>query len=161
MTPVGMEPLKLTSAQQVKPSVTKTENPPASTPLKVEQNKVTLSDEGKALLAALQEIEKIQKLKKKPTRVLETRLSPLLMVLWASITQIKSKKKMVHTLRGNICPLRQPSVAFYLLLFNFAFDIACSKRVRHCLSLSCYHVRELVGLTRTTALWPLLPMKYN
>lgn len=65
MTPVGMEPVKLTSAQQVKPSVTKTENPPASTPLKVEQNKVTLSDEGKALLAALQEIEKNSKAEEK------------------------------------------------------------------------------------------------
>lgn len=58
MTPVGMEPVKLTSAQQAKPSVATTEAQPASTPLKVEQNKVTLSDEGKALLAALQEIEK-------------------------------------------------------------------------------------------------------
>ncbi|MGD8230870.1 hypothetical protein [Vibrio sp. TRT 1302] len=58
MTPVGMEPAKLSPTQQVKPqanAVSATNNP---APLKVEQNKVTLSEEGKALLAALQEIEK-------------------------------------------------------------------------------------------------------
>ncbi|WP_394144540.1 hypothetical protein [Vibrio atypicus] len=58
MTPVGMEPAKLTPAQQVKPQASPAETSQASTPLKVEQNKVTLSAEGKALLAALQEIEK-------------------------------------------------------------------------------------------------------
>lgn len=58
MTPVGMEPAKLTPTQQVKPQAKTVDVATNSTPLKVEQNKVTLSDEGKALLAALQEIEK-------------------------------------------------------------------------------------------------------
>ncbi|MDA0147159.1 hypothetical protein [Vibrio sp. LaRot3] len=58
MTPVGMEPAKLTPAQQVKPQAKPTEAANSPAPLKVEQNKVTLSEEGKALLAALQEIEK-------------------------------------------------------------------------------------------------------
>ncbi|EGU38105.1 hypothetical protein VII00023_19254 [Vibrio ichthyoenteri ATCC 700023] len=58
MTPVGMEPAKLTPTQQVKPQAKMTDVATSSTPLKVEQNKVTLSDEGKALLAALKEIEK-------------------------------------------------------------------------------------------------------
>ncbi|MGF1720298.1 hypothetical protein L4D20_09700 [Vibrio kyushuensis] len=58
MTPVGMGPAQLSQAQQVKPqgSQATPENGPA--PLKVEQNKVTLSDEGKALLAALKDLEK-------------------------------------------------------------------------------------------------------
>ncbi|EEX31685.1 MULTISPECIES: hypothetical protein [Vibrio] len=58
MTPVGMEPAKLTPAQQVKPQANQSEPNNGPAPLKVEQNKVTLSDEGKALLAALQEIDK-------------------------------------------------------------------------------------------------------
>ncbi|EGU29334.1 hypothetical protein [Vibrio scophthalmi] len=58
MTPVGMEPAKLTPTQQVKPQAKTADVTTSSTPLKVEQNKVTLSDEGKALLAALKEIEK-------------------------------------------------------------------------------------------------------
>ena len=61
MTPVGMEPAKLTPAQQVKPQANQSEPNNGSAPLKVEQNKVTLSDEGKALLAALQEIDKYYK----------------------------------------------------------------------------------------------------
>jgi len=58
MTPVGMEPAKLTPTQQVKPQAKPTDVATSPAPLKVEQNKVTLSEEGKALLAALQEIEK-------------------------------------------------------------------------------------------------------
>lgn len=58
MTPVGMEPAKLTPTQQVKPQSKPAEVVTNAAPLKVEQNKVTLSEEGKALLAALQEIEK-------------------------------------------------------------------------------------------------------
>ncbi|WP_282176986.1 hypothetical protein [Vibrio nereis] len=65
MTPVGMEPVKLTSTQQTQSSAPKAEAQPASSPLKVEQNKVTLSSEGKALLAALQEIEKDAKVAEK------------------------------------------------------------------------------------------------
>ena len=58
MTPVGMEPTKLSSTQQVKPQAKPADVATSPAPLKVEQNKVTLSDEGKALLAALQEIER-------------------------------------------------------------------------------------------------------
>tara|TARA_Y100001960_G_scaffold303980_1_gene356630 strand:+ start:2193 stop:2546 length:354 start_codon:yes stop_codon:yes gene_type:complete len=58
MTPVGMAPAQLSPTQQVKPQSSPVDSSQASTPLKVEQNKVTLSEEGKALLAALQEIEK-------------------------------------------------------------------------------------------------------
>ncbi|RTZ15773.1 hypothetical protein EJ063_11915 [Vibrio aquaticus] len=61
MTPVGMEPAKLSPTQQVKPQATNASQQASSAPLKVEQNTVTLSDEGKALLAALQEIEKESK----------------------------------------------------------------------------------------------------
>ncbi|MGC9401470.1 MULTISPECIES: hypothetical protein [Vibrio] len=58
MTPVGMEPAKLTQAQQVKPQNSQATENKGPAPLKVEQNKVTLSEEGKALLAALKELEK-------------------------------------------------------------------------------------------------------
>ncbi|MDA0127553.1 hypothetical protein OH458_05640 [Vibrio sp. MarTm2] len=58
MTPVGMEPAKLATTQQIKPQTRPMDNAQPTTPLKVEQNKVTLSEEGKALLAALQEIDK-------------------------------------------------------------------------------------------------------
>jgi prophage DNA circulation protein len=61
MTPVGMETAKLSPTQQVKPQATGPDTNAGQAPLKVEQNKVTLSDEGKALLAALQEIEKDSK----------------------------------------------------------------------------------------------------
>ena len=61
MTPVGMEPAKLAPTQQVTPQTSPADSSQASAPLKVEQNKVTLSEEGKALLAALQEIEKDSK----------------------------------------------------------------------------------------------------
>lgn len=61
MTPVGMEPAKLTPTQQVKPQNSTQDSSPPAAPLKVEQNKVTLSEEGKALLAALQEIDKESK----------------------------------------------------------------------------------------------------
>lgn len=58
MTPVGMESMKLSTTQMSKPQAsTETENK-GSTPLKIEKNTVTLSNEGKALLAALQELEK-------------------------------------------------------------------------------------------------------
>ncbi|MDN3609567.1 hypothetical protein ACODM8_03250 [Vibrio ostreicida] len=53
-----MEPAKLTPAQQVKPQTATSGPDKGPAPLKVEQNKVTLSEEGKALLAALQEIDK-------------------------------------------------------------------------------------------------------
>jgi len=62
MTPVGMEPTKLTPNQQVKPQTNSISAGTEPAPLKVEQNKVTLSEEGKALLAALQQIEKDEKL---------------------------------------------------------------------------------------------------
>ncbi|MEZ8823379.1 hypothetical protein AB6E04_03400 [Vibrio amylolyticus] len=58
MTPVGMEPAKLVQAQQVKPQGSQATPEKGAAPLKVEQNKVTLSEEGKALLAALKDIEK-------------------------------------------------------------------------------------------------------
>ncbi|KJY83111.1 hypothetical protein TW81_08850 [Vibrio galatheae] len=61
MTPVGMGAAKLSSTQQVKLQATTPESNTGQAPLKVEQNKVTLSNEGKALLAALQEIEKESK----------------------------------------------------------------------------------------------------
>ncbi|WP_070963630.1 hypothetical protein [Vibrio sonorensis] len=61
MTPVGMEPAKLTPAQQVKPQSPNQTADDAGAPLKIEHNKVTLSEEGKALLAALKEIEKDSK----------------------------------------------------------------------------------------------------
>ncbi|MCG9583073.1 hypothetical protein L1D13_08770 [Vibrio tubiashii] len=64
MTPVGMEAAKLSPTQQVKPQATAPESNAGQAPLKVEQNKVTLSEEGKALLAALQEIEKEGKVAK-------------------------------------------------------------------------------------------------
>ncbi|WP_047046754.1 hypothetical protein [Vibrio mexicanus] len=59
MTPVGTESARLTPTQQT--TVKNNSEAPtqqSSTPLKVEQNKVTLSAEGKALLAALQELDK-------------------------------------------------------------------------------------------------------
>ncbi|NVD06258.1 hypothetical protein FCU94_04955 [Vibrio sp. JPW-9-11-11] len=65
MTPVGMEPAKLSPTQQVKPQAAAADAVSNPAPLKVEQNKVTLSDEGKALLAALQEIDKESKLPEK------------------------------------------------------------------------------------------------
>lgn len=58
MTPVGMESAKLAPTQQVKPQANTSVADKGAAPLKVEQNTVTLSEEGKALLAALQEIEK-------------------------------------------------------------------------------------------------------
>ncbi|UPQ87153.1 hypothetical protein [Vibrio sinaloensis] len=61
MTPVGMETAKLSPTQQVKPQATAADAASSPAPLKVEQNKVTLSEEGRALLAALQEIDKESK----------------------------------------------------------------------------------------------------
>lgn len=58
MTPVGMESAKLSPTQQVKPQAAAATQESSPAPLKVEQSKVTLSEEGKALLAALQQIEK-------------------------------------------------------------------------------------------------------
>lgn len=65
MNPVGVDAAPLQTAQTVKSQApvnteTKAESQSA-TPLKVEQNKVTLSDEGKALLAALKDIEQGEK----------------------------------------------------------------------------------------------------
>ncbi|MGR4988597.1 hypothetical protein ACPV3U_03365 [Vibrio rotiferianus] len=59
MNPVGSNSVNTYSAQQAKgQTIPTTEGHPASAPLQVEQNKVTLSAEGKALLAALQDIDK-------------------------------------------------------------------------------------------------------
>lgn len=65
MNPVGVGAAQLHTTQTVKSQApvnteTKAENQSAA-PLKVEQNKVTLSDEGKALLAALKDIEQGEK----------------------------------------------------------------------------------------------------
>ncbi|WP_114787102.1 hypothetical protein [Vibrio tetraodonis] len=68
MTPVGMEPAKLPPTQQVKPQANQSELSQSSAPLKVEQNKVTLSEEGKALLAALQELDKESKAAEKENK---------------------------------------------------------------------------------------------
>lgn len=62
MIPVGKEPATLSPTRQVKAQSQDAQSSPSSAPLKIEHNKVTLSDEGKALLAALQEIEKTQRL---------------------------------------------------------------------------------------------------
>ena len=61
MIPVGKEPATLSPTRQVKAQSQDVQSSPSSAPLKIEHNKVTLSDEGKALLAALQEIEKDSK----------------------------------------------------------------------------------------------------
>ncbi|USD42015.1 hypothetical protein J4N42_04655 [Vibrio sp. SCSIO 43135] len=66
MTPIGMEPVK--QPQQVKPQANTPTVEQSAAPLKVEQNKVTLSDEGKALLAALQDIEKESKAAEKESK---------------------------------------------------------------------------------------------
>lgn len=58
MTPIGLDSAKLAQSQSIKPQVANNATEASSpAPLKVEQNKVTLSEEGKALLTALQEIE--------------------------------------------------------------------------------------------------------
>ncbi|RJX73784.1 hypothetical protein DZ860_06050 [Vibrio sinensis] len=58
MTPIGLESAKLSQSPSIKPQATNNVAEASSpTPLKVEQNTVTLSEEGKALLSALQEIE--------------------------------------------------------------------------------------------------------
>lgn len=61
MNPVGTKPIEAyasTQKQSAPPAVVK-ETAPA--PLQVERNKVTLSEEGKALLYALQELDKESK----------------------------------------------------------------------------------------------------
>ncbi|MDN3613434.1 MAG: hypothetical protein ACPG5L_08600 [Vibrio gallaecicus] len=63
MTPVGSSTTQVYSPQQLKAQSTTNAASEAS-PIKVEQNKVTLSEEGKALLAALQEIDKEAKVDK-------------------------------------------------------------------------------------------------
>ncbi|WP_428772011.1 hypothetical protein [Vibrio sp.] len=57
MTPVGMAPVKVAPGQQVQPNGNSVNTQPQAAPLEVSQNTVTLSAEGKALLAALQQIE--------------------------------------------------------------------------------------------------------
>lgn len=58
MNPVGSNSVNTYAVQQNKVDQAKTaENVADSAPLKVEQNKVTLSSEGKALLAALNQID--------------------------------------------------------------------------------------------------------
>ena len=61
MNPVGTKPIEAyASAQkQSTPPIVVKETAPA--PLQVEQNKITLSEEGKALLYALQELDKESK----------------------------------------------------------------------------------------------------
>jgi hypothetical protein len=62
MTPVGMNnAAKVYSAQAGNSQATSAEANQVPKALQVEQNKVTLSDEGKALLAALSEIDKESK----------------------------------------------------------------------------------------------------
>ena len=68
MTPVGMETANLQPNRPVKPQASTSAPNTNQAPLKVEQNKVTLSSEGKALLAALQEIEKENKLAKEESQ---------------------------------------------------------------------------------------------
>ncbi|MFV0447574.1 MAG: hypothetical protein ACK5MF_03760 [Vibrio sp.] len=59
MTPVGVGSVSnLNAPQAAKTQALESTEPTSPAPLKVEQNKVTLSDEGKALLAALKEVEK-------------------------------------------------------------------------------------------------------
>ncbi len=57
MTSIGMEPTRLTPATTKNVSSKVPQDAIQSSIVKVEQNKVTLSEEGKALLAALQKIE--------------------------------------------------------------------------------------------------------
>ncbi|WP_299689355.1 hypothetical protein [uncultured Vibrio sp.] len=57
MTPIGTSNTQLYSPSQINTQNKGTEAERAA-PVKVEQNTVTLSDEGKALLSALKEIEK-------------------------------------------------------------------------------------------------------
>lgn len=62
MNPVGVGSAQLYSPQTVRSQATANNDAKSeSAPLKVEQNKVTLSEEGKALLAALKEIEEGKK----------------------------------------------------------------------------------------------------
>ncbi|NOH98431.1 hypothetical protein [Vibrio sp. 99-70-13A1] len=63
MTPVGSSTTQIYSPQQMK-AQNAAQRSAETSPIKVEQNKVTLSDEGKALLAALQEIDKEAKTNK-------------------------------------------------------------------------------------------------
>lgn len=56
--PVSASALQESQVKAAKAQPQATESKEAFTPLKVEQNKVTLSDEGKALLTALQQIDK-------------------------------------------------------------------------------------------------------
>lgn len=58
MTPVGMSSATVNTQQQIKPQIDSDKASAVATSLKVEKNTVTLSNEGKALLAALQEIDK-------------------------------------------------------------------------------------------------------
>ncbi|BCL70602.1 conserved hypothetical protein [Vibrio nigripulchritudo MADA3029] len=60
MTSIGSEPVRVTPATATTSSTNAkaTDEAVANSAVKVEQNKVTLSAEGKALLAALQQIEK-------------------------------------------------------------------------------------------------------
>jgi len=61
MTPIGntnASTLQATQAKTVNAQPQRVDVKETSTPLKVDQNKVTLSDEGKALLSALQQIDK-------------------------------------------------------------------------------------------------------
>lgn len=69
MTPVGTSSAQLHSLQQVKAQANSTAASAPPAPLKVEQNTVTLSDEGKALLAALQQLDKESKLENKEKTV--------------------------------------------------------------------------------------------
>lgn len=77
MTPVGTSNTQLYSPSQMNAQAKSTEaEKPA--PLKVEQNTVKLSDEGKALLSALKEIDKEAKKSKQRMKPSPIRLNHLL-----------------------------------------------------------------------------------
>lgn len=61
MNPVGSNPISAYSATQRQAVTPSTISDAVPAPLQLEQNKVTLSSEGKALLSALQQIDKESK----------------------------------------------------------------------------------------------------
>lgn len=80
MTPVGTSNTQLYSPSQMN-SQSKNSEAEKPAPLKVEQNTVKLSNEGKALLSALKEIDKEAKKLKQRMKPLPIRLNHLLMAL--------------------------------------------------------------------------------
>lgn len=61
MNPVGSRPVEAYASAQKQTANPNAAKESAPAPLQVEQNKVTLSEEGKALLSALQELDKESK----------------------------------------------------------------------------------------------------